>query len=707
MAGQSNAKAERLSIGELDLDTAWHTLAGEMARDDERAASEFGSAAPGAGASSQEPALETVFGEGQSEAEAQLYAYLSRAREPRKSGFPPLDVLSARLREFAPPPAREPTQDEAVSADQASLGQLEWFEGKFGELRQLITHHAAGKHEIVSINTRLAEIIDRVDRLAAALPDEKAFASVEKQLSDLSKTLAQTRDQAATDADRISRAAKEILAAAGSMEQSRIGFEAAAKDTVQELRQTVVATAPLTIGQITTVWEGKKPESGLARLEREFQALNAQSRENSDRATAALDRVHNTLREFLERSEPLSSAPSQATAATKKRAAVHVPIAANAPEYTRSPSEFGGAPAKKPALDTITLRMPTPRPYARKAQEEAQTKPSRPSAYEHIPAAATSPREADPPRQAPQMSNMFREDERMSPLVGIVAVAIILLLASAALYYLHVHAYVRPMDVSILAPQSSESPRIRATLRTGASLANKAEERTPPQAATPALLSATDPGRSANIPQTPDEDVQMLANAASRGDREAQFRIGARFLNNTTRSDASAAARWLSRAADQGHVESQFMLASLYEKGAGVPKDERRALELYRKAAQAGHARAMYNLAVLLSTHDTAQDYSEAAAWFTRAATAGLADSQYNLAVLYERGLGVPQDERKAYFWYVVAARGGDKDATLQAERLKRGLLASEAEAISEEAGSWIPTAEETSGSQPGADTHG
>ncbi len=98
-----------------------------------------------------------------------------------------------------------------------------------------------------------------------------------------------------------------------------------------------------------------------------------------------------------------------------------------------------------------------------------------------------------------------------------------------------------------------------------------------------------------------DEDVQKLTNAASRGDREAQFRIGARFLNNPARSDASAAARWLSRAAEQGHVESQFLLASLFERGAGVPKEERRALELYRKAAKAGHTRAMHNLAVLLT----------------------------------------------------------------------------------------------------------
>ncbi len=142
----------------------------------------------------------------------------------------------------------------------ASPNQLEWFEDKFGELRQLITHNTAEKSEIVSINTRLAEIIDRVDRLAAALPDQKAFASVERQLSDFSKSLDKTREQGASDADRISRAAQEIFAAAGAMEQTRTGFEATAKDTVQELRQTVITTAPLTIGQLMSAREPKKPD---------------------------------------------------------------------------------------------------------------------------------------------------------------------------------------------------------------------------------------------------------------------------------------------------------------------------------------------------------------------------------------------------------------------------------------------------------------
>lgn len=137
------------------------------------------------------------------------------------------------------------------------------------------------------------------------------------------------------------------------------------------------------------------------------------------------------------------------------------------------------------------------------------------------------------------------------------------------------------------------------------------------------------------------------------------------------------------------------MLATLYERGIGVPKDDAVARELYHKAAGAGHIRAMHNLGVLLCAQDSPQDYQEAAAWFANAAMSGLTDSQFNLAVLYERGLGLQQNNQKAYFWYEVASLAGDKEATRQAERLKRQLPDAETQAAAEQAGSWRPSVEQ------------
>lgn len=48
----------------------------------------------------------------------------------------------------------------------------------------------------------------------------------------------------------------------------------------------------------------------------------------------------------------------------------------------------------------------------------------------------------------------------------------------------------------------------------------------------------------------------------------------------------------LQREAQEGNIEAQYQLAYMYENGLGVPKDEKKALELYQAAAGDGHVAA-------------------------------------------------------------------------------------------------------------------
>lgn len=57
------------------------------------------------------------------------------------------------------------------------------------------------------------------------------------------------------------------------------------------------------------------------------------------------------------------------------------------------------------------------------------------------------------------------------------------------------------------------------------------------------------------------------------------------------------------------------------------------------------------------------QDLKRAAFWFTRAADNGLANAQYNLGVMYQQGLGVDKDMEKALGWYDKAAQQGHPEA--------------------------------------------
>ena len=49
----------------------------------------------------------------------------------------------------------------------------------------------------------------------------------------------------------------------------------------------------------------------------------------------------------------------------------------------------------------------------------------------------------------------------------------------------------------------------------------------------------------------------------------------------------------------KGKGWAQEMLASRYREGVGVPQNDKRASELYKLAADQGHFRAQFNLAII------------------------------------------------------------------------------------------------------------
>lgn len=173
-----------------------------------------------------------------------------------------------------------------------------------------------------------------------------------------------------------------------------------------------------------------------------------------------------------------------------------------------------------------------------------------------------------------------------------------------------------------------------------------------------------------------------LEAAAARGEPIAQFQLGSAKLET---GDAAAGAALIRSAAEQGIAPAQYRLAKLYEAGAGgLGVDERAALDWTKRAAEAGHRRAIHNLGIYHAEgRGTPQDFAEAARWFERAAILGAADSQYNLAVLYEQGLGVPLSLPDAYAWFLIAGQSGDSDAAAKAAELG-GRLTPEAKAAAD-----------------------
>jgi localization factor PodJL len=167
-----------------------------------------------------------------------------------------------------------------------------------------------------------------------------------------------------------------------------------------------------------------------------------------------------------------------------------------------------------------------------------------------------------------------------------------------------------------------------------------------------------------------------LVDAATAGDANALFEIGARFTDGRgVQADPAEAAKWYRLAADRGLPPAQYRLGNLLEKGTGIERNLDEAMTYYRQAAEAGNASAMHNLAVLYASGAAGQpDYAAAVEWFRNAADLGVADSQFNLAILYARGNGAAQDLEESYKWFGVAAKGGDTDAAAKRDEVAKAM---------------------------------
>jgi TPR repeat protein len=213
-----------------------------------------------------------------------------------------------------------------------------------------------------------------------------------------------------------------------------------------------------------------------------------------------------------------------------------------------------------------------------------------------------------------------------------------------------------------------------------------------------------------------------LLSAAEQGDAEAQFEIAevyyygaendmvGRFFDPNempVKQDMVEAARWYTKAAEQGYIKSQLQLGLRYENGDGVAENPAEATRWLTKVAEQGdestQSEAKFHLKriekvvkhlALAQQGDADAQFSlgkrygigsgvgenpakEAIKWYTKAAEQGNVDAQYELGEMYNygydpmdfigaRGEGVKDDKAEAIKWYtkiIKAAEQGDANA--------------------------------------------
>jgi uncharacterized protein len=141
----------------------------------------------------------------------------------------------------------------------------------------------------------------------------------------------------------------------------------------------------------------------------------------------------------------------------------------------------------------------------------------------------------------------------------------------------------------------------------------------------------------------------LLAIMAFTADTHAQAQGNANFEAGVAAyqaNDLPLAYKAFLAAAREGHVDSQFNVASMYEQGIGVGKDEKEAVVWYDKAASQGSAAAQFNLGVLYENgRGTSIDFAKANEWYRKASVQGDALAIGNLGMLYVRGQGVKENK--------------------------------------------------------------
>ena len=117
-------------------------------------------------------------------------------------------------------------------------------------------------------------------------------------------------------------------------------------------------------------------------------------------------------------------------------------------------------------------------------------------------------------------------------------------------------------------------------------------------------------------------------------------------------------------AAQAGDARAQFNLGRMYLQGEGGPRDYAQALKWSEKAADQGIPGAQYDVARLYDQGlGVRRDPERAAGLYEKAAARGFTHAQVSLGDMYVAGRGAPMDLKRAAELYGAAAEQGDADA--------------------------------------------
>jgi TPR repeat protein len=186
------------------------------------------------------------------------------------------------------------------------------------------------------------------------------------------------------------------------------------------------------------------------------------------------------------------------------------------------------------------------------------------------------------------------------------------------------------------------------------------------------------------IEKAPEEGLKLLQQAAEAGKKQAWYDLGVIFANGVAgQTDMAKAMDYFRKGAEAGDADCQTSLGMFYQAGdripSGVKADPVEAVKWYRLAAEQNHTEAIQHLGMIYVTgQGVTQDVVEGAKWFMKGAELGNADCWWGLGQCYWEGKGVQKDMVQGLALFSAAVDGTQQPQQKQAMSERRDQLAKE-----------------------------
>lgn len=148
--------------------------------------------------------------------------------------------------------------------------------------------------------------------------------------------------------------------------------------------------------------------------------------------------------------------------------------------------------------------------------------------------------------------------------------------------------------------------------------------------------------------------VFALSSEASIIKSDLRLLSGAPQLDAYDDYDSQWNLTWHAKLAEYGDPDSQFFIAQVYEQGHHVPRNKKKAVFFYKKAAEQNHVESCMRLGQIYRDQSwEGFDLKMSQDWYLRAAEQNYTPAQILVSELYEE----KKEYDKAIFWLEKAMR--------------------------------------------------